>query len=545
MRKDPVQLEIFKNRLTSISEEMGAVLCRSAFSANIKERKDASCAIFNAKGEMIAQAAHIPVHLGSMPLSVLSAIEEQRFEAKDAVLLNDPYRGGTHLPDITVISPVFDRKEKWPSFFVANRAHHSDVGGIQPGSMPASEEIFQEGLRIPPVKIVKQGVVQSDLLNMILSNVRTPGERIGDLQAQLAANRLGIQRLTEIIQNIGNKETQKQARALLDYSEQMMRSVIQKIPDGQYHFFDFLEDDGITSHRIKIKATIRIRKSNAVIDFSGTDLQVKGCVNGPYAVTLSSVFYVFCCLAGFEIPINAGIMRPIEVIAPKGTIVNALPPAAVVGGNVELSQRIVDVLFGALAKALKHEIPSASQGTMNNLTIGGYDPYHQRPFTYYETLAGGMGARPTCDGLDAVHTHMTNTLNTPIEAIEHTFPLRVKAYKIRRGSGGKGRYRGGEGLVRDIEFLSNAKVTILSERRKLAPYGLAGGKPGKKGENFLIRKGKKTETTWKMFLFGPIRRCSFHLYAWGRGVWPITPKTVKGITHSPPIYSEISIYVTI
>jgi N-methylhydantoinase B len=357
--------------------------------------------------------------------------------------------------------------------------------------MPASEEIFQEGLRIPPVKIVKKGVFQDDLLNLILSNVRTPEERTGDLQAQLAANRLGIQRLTEIIQNFGTRETQEQALVLLDYSEQMMRSVIHKIPDGQYHFFDFLEDDGITTQPIKIKATIRIRKSNAVIDFSGTDLQVKGCVNGPYAVTLSSVFYVFCCLAGFEIPINAGIMRPIKVFAPEGTIVNARPPAAVVGGNVELSQRIVDVLFGAFAKALPRSIPAASQGTMNNLTIGGFDPFHQKQFTYYETLAGGMGAPPTCDGLDAVHTHMTNTLNTPIEAIEHTFPFRVKKYRIRRGSGGKGRYQGGEGLIREIEFLSDAQVTVLSERRKLSPYGLAGGGKGKTGKNLLFQKGRK------------------------------------------------------
>ncbi len=357
--------------------------------------------------------------------------------------------------------------------------------------MPASEEIFQEGLRIPPTKIVRKGELQKDMLNMILTNVRTPQERTGDLQAQLAANRLGIKRMEEITREFGENFTKQNSSALLDYSERLMQSVIRGIPNGTYHFHDFLEDDGITPTPVRIEATIYIQASRVTINFAGTDPQVQGCVNSPYAVTLSSVFYVFCCLAGFQIPINAGIMRPIRVVAPKGTVVHACPPAAVVGGNVELSQRIVDVLFGALSKALPGSIPAASQGTMNNLTIGGYDPFRKTYFTYYETIAGGMGARPNLDGLDGVQTHMTNTLNTPIEAIEHTYPFRVRTYKIRRNSGGQGSYRGGNGLIREIEFLTQTQVTILSERRKSSPYGLKGGKPGKRGKNLLFHKEKK------------------------------------------------------
>lgn len=495
MRMDPIKLELYKNMLTSVAEEMGVTLRRTAFSPNIKERLDFSCAVFDDTGKMVAQAAHIPVHLGSMPLSVLAAIAHAEMVPGDMIVLNDPYRGGTHLPDLTLVAPVFsDEKENQgknrPVFFVANRAHHADVGGMSPGSMPIATSVIQEGIRIPPVKLVRGGALDTDLWELILANVRTPEERRGDIEAQLAANRVGERRLQEMVTRYGTVEIAAYMAELRGYASRMVRARLREIPDGRYVYADVLDNDGITDEPIEIYVAIEIKGDRAVVDFTGTAPQVRGSVNAIYAITLSAVFYTFRCLAGADVPANAGCLEPIQVIAPEGSVVNATFPAAVAGGNVETSQRIVDVLLGALAQACPDEIPAASAGTMNNLTIGGYDASRGKEFTYYETIAGGMGARPNKDGIDAIHTHMTNTMNTPIEAIETNYPMQVVEYGIRRGTGGAGQFRGGAGVVRAVQMLTDAEVTILSERRTRGPYGLQGGKPGQPGRNVLISGGE-------------------------------------------------------
>ncbi len=490
---DPVRLEIFKHMFAAVAEEMGVVLRRASYSPNIKERRDFSCALFDAEGKMVAQAAHIPVHLGSMPLSVAHALREHTFEPGDVVILNDPFRGGTHLPDITVITPIFVEEDGNPRLFgfVASRAHHADVGGMAPGSMPVAREIYQEGLVIPPVKLYERGRLNEGVMHLLLANVRTPAEREGDLRAQLAANRRGVARVQELIGRYGVEEIALYMRALLDYTARMTRRLLETLPDGQYTFTDYLDDDGIGEEPVPITVTITVEGDSATVDFTGSASQQKGSVNAVYAITLSAVYYVFRCLIGLDVPNNSGCLEPIRVIAPEGTVVNATRPAPVAGGNVETSQRIVDVLFGALAQACPERVPAASQGTMNNVTIGGWDPWRQQPFAYYETIGGGMGARPTKDGASAVHTHMTNTLNTPVEALEYAYPLRVVRYEVRRESGGRGRYRGGDGIRRDIEVLTEAHVSLLTERRRFPPYGLAGGEPGARGENVLIRNGQE------------------------------------------------------
>jgi N-methylhydantoinase B/oxoprolinase/acetone carboxylase alpha subunit len=488
---DPVELEIFKSIFVSIAEEMGVTLCRSSFSPNIKERKDFSCALFDGNGRTVAQGDHLPVHLGAMPLSVLSAIENVDLEPGDAVLLNDPFRGGTHLPDITLVSPVYGKGRGRPAYFVANRAHHSDVGGIAPGSMALATEIFQEGLIIPPVKLVRRGRLDRDILSFVLANVRTPEEREGDLTAQLAANRIGERRLVEITGRYGFSKISAYMQHLQDYSEQIMRRAIRDIPDGEYSFADCLDDDGTGRKPVRIRATVRVKGTSAEVDFSGTDPQVRGSVNANFAITLSATMYVFRSIIRGDVPYNSGLLRPIRLLAPPGSVVNAGPPAAVAGGNVETSQRITDVLLGALAKAIPGRVPAASSGTMNNITFGGTHPATGKSFAYYETIGGGMGASPERDGLSGVHTHMTNTRNTPIEALEHYLPVRIKRYSLRPGSGGKGEFRGGDGIEREFAFLAPAQVNILSERRRFAPYGLAGGGPGKMGKNILVQNGRK------------------------------------------------------
>lgn len=502
MSFDPIRLEVFKNLFAAIAEEMGVVLRKASYSPNIKERRDFSCAIFDHSGNMIAQAAHIPVHLGSMPLSVSAAIREFSQPAQgeghsgllpgDMVLLNDPFRGGTHLPDLTLVAPVFYSADCQPGQlvgFVACRAHHADVGGMTPGSMPIAREVFQEGLILPPVKLYKQGNLDQDILKIVLANVRTPQERQGDLMAQAAANQRGMARLIELIARYGVDEVDLNMRELLAYSERMARALIEELPDGRYSFTDHLDDDGFTAEQIPIQVAITIEHDQAIVDFSGSAEQVSGSMNAVYAITLSAVYYVFRCLIGLDIPNNSGCLAPIQIIAPPGTVVNALHPAPVAGGNVETSQRIVDVLLGALSQAGPDRVPAASQGTMNNLTIGGWDPEKKTMFAYYETIAGGMGARPASDGVSAVHTHMTNTLNTPIEALEYAYPLRVLRYEIRRGSGGTGKFHGGDGIRRDIQVLTQAQVSLISERRKLQPYGLQGGQPGLPGQNKIIHTG--------------------------------------------------------
>lgn len=487
---DPIELELFKNIFVSISEEMGAVLGRTALSPNIKERKDFSCALFNPKGETFAQGSHIPVHLGAMPLSVQASLRSVSFENGDLVILNDPYQGGTHLPDITCISPVFAGNKL--TFFVANRAHHSDVGGMTPGSMPLASEIFQEGLIIPPIKLVRKGILDEDILNLILSNVRTPEERKGDILAQIAANNTGKQRLEETVKKYGHTKLARYGRLIQDYTEKILRKTMLSIPDGIYSFSDYMDNDGITETPVRIAVEISIKGEEAILDFSTSSAQVEGCVNANLAITCSAVLYVFRCLVEEDIPFNTGLMRPIQIIAPRGSVVNAQHPAATAGGNVETSQRIVDVILGALSKAIPERIPAASSGTMNNVAFGGFDPDKKSRFTYYETIGGGMGASPERDGLSGVHTHMTNSLNTPMEALENYLPMRIKTYKLRKGSGGKGLQKGGEGIIREYEFFVPTQVSILSERRKFAPYGVLGGEKGQKGRNSLIPcKGKK------------------------------------------------------
>ena len=484
-------LEVFNNKLSSVAEEMGIVLQRTSFSPNIKERKDLSCAVFTPEGELIAQAAHIPVHLGSMSTAVKEAISSVSFSEGDMVLLNDPYRGGTHLPDMTLVAPVFYEGEL--VLFVASRAHHADVGGVSSGSMPISTSLFQEGLVIPPVKLMVEDSINEEVLKLILSNVRTPEEREGDLMAQVMANRVGIRRLKEILSEIGKEKFLELSRELMEYGQRLMEEAIKSIPDGEYTFEDFLEDDGLGRKDIRIRARIKVEGCRAVVDFSESDPQTEGPMNAVRSITLSATYYAFRCLLGEEAPTNEGCFRPIEVVTRKGTVLDAEFPAPVSGGNVETSQRIVDVVLGALAKALPDLIPAASQGTMNNVAVGGVDPRTGRRFTYYETIGGGMGAWAGGNGESAVHSHMTNTMNTPVEALEHSYPFLVRSYAVRRGSGGKGTFRGGDGIVREIEFLTDVEVTVLSERRRIPPYGLFGGGPGEVGRNLLVCKGKTEE----------------------------------------------------
>ncbi len=491
---DPIEFEIFKNIFVSIAEEMGITLCRTGFSPNIKERLDYSCAIYDQHGQTIAQGDHMPVHLGAMPLSVDAAIKHVKMEPGDVVILNDPFRGGTHLPDITLVQPVFLEGESAPSFYVANRAHHSDVGGISPGSMPLAQEVFAEGLILPPVKLVRRGRICRDVMALILANVRTPIEREGDLSAQIASNRVGETRLRALAARYGLNSVRKHARAVQDYAERILRQTIAAIPDGEYSFEDVMDDDGFSRERIRIRATIRINGDHAEVDFTGTELQSSGGVNANFAITLSATLYCFRCLVEEDVLYNSGISRPIRVIAPQGTIVNAVHPAAVAGGNVETSQRITDVVLGALARALPQTIPAASQGTMNNVTLGGMRPDDSCHFAYYETIGGGMGGRNGQPGLSGVHTHMSNTRNTPIEAIEHYLPVRIRRYALRQNSGGVGRYPGGEGILREYEMLTDTSITLLSERRASHPYGAQGGQPGACGSNSILRANGSVES---------------------------------------------------
>jgi N-methylhydantoinase B len=488
MKDSPILLEVFKHRFASIAEEMGVTLQRTSFSPNIKERRDFSCALFDKNGDMVAQAAHIPVHLGSMPLSVASAIEHYDFFEGDMVILNDPFQGGTHLPDITLVTPVFIKGTT--EFYVANRAHHADVGGMSPGSMPLSTTIYQEGIIIPPLKLIEQGKLDKDLMAFLLSNVRTPAEREGDLSAQIMANRTGITRLQDLVEKYSLSTVSHYASRLMDYSERMARHHILNLPDGTYQFKDYMEDDGQHDGLIPIHVSIRIEGDQMEIDFTESADQVPGCVNAVYAITLSCAMYVLRALFDEDIPTNAGCFRPLEVVTQSGSIVDAVFPAAVAGGNVETSQRIVDSILGALSQALPEKIPAASQGTMNNLTIGGLDETGA-PFAYYETIGGGCGATASQQGDSAVQSHMTNTLNTPIEALEFNYPFMMTKYAIRKDSGGKGRFRGGDGIIREIKLQTEADITVLSERRKLSPFGLMGGEAGKKGINIVLEQGRK------------------------------------------------------
>ena len=442
----------------------------------------------------------MPVHLGSMPMAVAAALREINLAPGDVVALNDPFAGGTHLPDVTLVEGVFLQVDgatgphrafaKSPLFYVANRAHHADIGGATPGSMGLATDIYGEGIRIPPIRIVRSGVLDADTMRLLLANVRGNTERRGDFDAQIGSLKTGATRLLEIVERRGIKETLEYSDQLINYSARLMRHTIGTIPEGVYEAEDALDDDGITDAPVRIVVRITIRGEGAVIDFHGSSPQVTGAINAVEAITVSAVSYVFRCLVPGEVPASAGLMEPIRVIAPAGTVVNANPPASVAGGNVETSQRIVDVLFKALAQAIPDRIPAASQGTMNNLTIGGIDSRTGEEFSYYETIAGGTGARPSADGMSGVHTHMTNSLNTPAEALEYAYPLRVREYRLRQDSGGKGKHRGGDGVVREIETLVPSLMSLLADRRKRGPYGLESGDDGKPGTNEIIRGGR-------------------------------------------------------
>lgn len=492
---NPVDLEIFRSTLTAIAEEMGTVLTYSSYSPNIKERRDFSCALFDKDGRLIAQAAHIPVHLGSMPDSVQAALDSfEHFAPGDSIALNDPFFGGSHLPDITIITPIFVESAGKTQLlgFAANRAHHSDIGGMSPGSMPLATEIYQEGLIIPPIKLWENNQPNQALLALVLRNVRTPHERRGDLAAQIAANRTATRRMQEVVDRWGLASLEDHFQALIDYAQRITQATIAEIPDGRYEFSDALDDDGISEEHVKIHVAITVQGEQVSMDFTGSSEQVRGNINTVASVAKSASYYAIRCLMPDDAPMNHGTFAPVTVIAPSGTIVNARPPAGVAQGNVETSQRITDVIFGALAQALPERIPAASQGTMNNITAGGIDPRTQQPFAYYETMGGGMGARPGLDGLSGVHTHMSNTLNTPIEALEYAYPMRITRYQIRDNSGGQGTARGGDGLLREITFEVPTDVTLLTERRRLAPYGLSGGEDGLRGENRLHHNDRES-----------------------------------------------------
>ncbi len=490
MPVDAISLEVFKNLFAGVAEEMGVTLQRASFSPNIRERLDFSCAVFDAQARMVAQAAHIPVHLGSMPASVEFAVRSfDQFNPGDVIVLNDPYRGGTHLPDITMVSPVFAADQI--AFYIASRAHHADVGGMSPGSLPLSTELYQEGIIIPPVKLKLSGWINDGVLAMITANSRNPEERIGDLEAQLAAHRVGENRLTDIMVKQGVDHAQEHATALMQYSQRMTESLIATLPDGVYQFEDVLEGDGQTDSEIPIRVTVTVQGRRMTVDFEGSAPQVAGNINAVLPIVRSATWYCVRLLADEDVPVNDGCFAPVEVIAPLGSLLNPYFPAAVSVGNTETSQRVVDVVLGALSQALPDRIPAASQGTMNNFTVGGMDGGRQ--FVYYETIAGGHGASAARDGLSGRQSHMTNTMNTPIESLEMTYPLRVLRYSLREDSGGAGEFRGGQGIVREYEFLSPATVTINSERRRTSPYGLQGGQPGAAGNNRLQRRDAQPE----------------------------------------------------
>jgi N-methylhydantoinase B/oxoprolinase/acetone carboxylase alpha subunit len=478
MTLDPAALQVLISRLTGIAEEMGAVLRRAAFSPNIKERADCSAALFTPDGEMLVQAEHIPVHLGSMPASVRAAIAAfgDALRPDDQIVLNDPFAGGTHLNDITLVKPcvVGGRLVGW----AANRAHHADVGGAAPGSIPAeATDIHQEGLRIPPT------LLDDGLRRLLLANSRTPDERVGDLDAQVGANVVGVERLAEMA------GTGAPFAEVVDYGERRMRAALADLPDGTWRSHDVLDSTGAgpdQQHPAGIRVAFTLAGDEMTVDFTGTDPQARGNVNAVEAVTVSAVSYALRSAVDPTIPANGGAMRPVRVVAPAGSIVAALPPAAVGAGNVEVSQRVADVCLRALAEPCRARVPAAGQGTMNNVLVGGDG------WVYYETVAGGQGGRPGAPGMSGVHTGMTNTRNTPIEALERTFPLRVLRYRLRRGSGGAGAQPGGEGVERDLQVLEDVTVSLITERRVSRPPGLWGGEPGATGENWLLPGGDES-----------------------------------------------------
>jgi N-methylhydantoinase B len=474
-----IALSLFASRIEAVCEEMGAVLQRTAFSPNIKDRLDYSCAVFDAAGELCAQAAHIPVHLGSMAYAMRDIVADLKWSPGDMVMLNDPYLGGTHLPDVTVIAPVFLAEALVG--FVANRAHHADIGADTPGSMPISRRLSEEGMVIPPTYILRGGELDTIRLGAITDATSNPEQSHGDFAAQISANRTGLARLVALVQNTGVTRYENSLQQLNTYAERLASSSLAAIPDGEYAFSDVMDDDGLGSTDISIAVNIRVNGHQIHVDFDGTAAQVGGNINCPLSVAAAGVYYVFRCLMPTHTPACAGSFRSITLSAPEGSLLNARRPAAVAAGNVETSTRVVDVVMGALAQALPDTIPAASHGSMNNLAMGSREP--GKEWDYYETIGGGMGAGPEFDGLSAVQTHMTNTLNTPIEVLEMNYPLRICRYALRENSGGGGLHRGGDGVIREFEFLAPTTVTLLAERRSHAPWGLRGGGSAASGVN--------------------------------------------------------------
>jgi len=481
---DAIELSIFSSRLNAVCEETGAVLQRAAFSPNIRDRLDFSCAVFDAKGELCAQAAHIPVHLGSMAFAMREIVERLDWHPGDMVILNDPFLGGTHLPDVTLIAPLF--VEGKLVAFIANRAHHADIGADSPGSMPLSRTLEEEGLVIPPTRLIVAGEMDEAQLQKIIGATRSGESGQGDLAAQISANHSGLQRLRELIETLGSATYQQGLVELNDYAQRLATSALTHIPEGEYAFSDVMDDDGLGQQDIRIQVRLTIKAGQVHADFSGTAAQVAGNINCPLSVAAAAVYYVFRCLMPAQTPACAGSFRPITLMAPEGCLLNARRPAAVAAGNVETSTRVVDVVMGALARALPDRIPAASHGSMNNLAMG-HDGRagDQLGWDYYETIGGGSGAGPERAGASAIQTQMTNTRNTPLEVLETQYPLRLRRYAIRRGSGGRGALSGGDGLIREFEFLQPATITLLTERRRHAPWGLNGGQPSKPGCNRL------------------------------------------------------------
>ncbi len=486
-----IELSLFVSQLAAVCDEMGAMLRRAAFSTNIKDRLDYSCAVFDPQGGLCAQAAHIPVHLGSMAYAMRDLVLLLDWSAGDMVIVNDPYLGGTHLPDITVIAPVFVNGACIG--FVANRAHHADIGAHTPGSMPVSRSLDEEGLVIAPTHLLRDGVAVTEVMQRITAAVANPAQMQGDLAAQISANLSGVRQLASMAAAAGVADYLTGLSAVNDYAARLARQSLGRIPNGSYAFGDVMDDDGAGRQDIPLAVTVQVCDGDIEVDFFGTASQVDGNINCPLSVTAAAVLYVFRCLMPAHTPACAGCFRDIRLRAPLGCLVNAQRPAAVAAGNVETSSRIVDAVMGALAQAMPERIPAASQGTMNNLAMGARG--NGASWDYYETMGGGCGAGVRHDGLSAVQSHMTNTLNTPVEVLELDFPVRINRYQVRRDSGGQGRHRGGDGLVREFRFLAPASVTLLTERRRHAPWGLAGGASGACGENLHGVKRLPAKTT--------------------------------------------------
>jgi N-methylhydantoinase B len=511
---NPIELSLFSSRIAAVCDEMGAVLQRAALSPNIKDRLDFSCAVFDPQGLLCAQAAHIPVHLGSMAYAMRGIVGGLAWQPGDMVIVNDPYLGGTHLPDVTLIAPLFIGEVL--AGFVANRAHHADIGAASPGSMPISRSLGEEGMVIPPSYLLRDGAVDAALLNAILDQTANPHQGHGDFAAQISANHCGVRRLGAWVQGMGVEEYFQGLAALNDYAQRLAEGALREVPDGVYAFRDVMEDDGMGNSNIPIAATLSVATGKVHVDFTGTAPQVAGNINCPLSVAAAAVYYVFRCLMPDYVPDCAGSFRPISISAPPGCLLNAQRPAAVAAGNVETSTRVVDVVMGALAQAMPQRIPAASHGSMNNVAMGSRAA--SSAWDYYETLGGGMGAGPAGGGLSAVQTHMTNTRNTPIESLEMHFPLRIRRYQIRRGSGGQGLFPGGDGLIREFEFLADTDVTLLTERRRQRPWGLQGGDSGAAGVNYLDDKSLPAKISFRA---AAGQRLSIHTPgggAWGQRV---------------------------